>query len=72
MPIDLPALLDPRHTALLMMECQEGIIGDGGKLGALADAVKRHGTVAQIARVQAKRWTAEVGPWRAYLPVLGR
>ncbi len=51
MPIDLPALLDPRHTALLLMECQEGIIGEGGKLGALADAVKRHGTVAQIARV---------------------
>jgi nicotinamidase-related amidase len=51
MPIDLPSLLDPRHTALLMMECQEGIIGEGGKLGALADAVKRHGTVAQIARV---------------------
>ena len=30
------------------------------------------GHLAQIARVQAKRWTAEVGPWRAYLPVLGR
>jgi nicotinamidase-related amidase len=51
MPIDLPSLRDPRRTALLMMECQEGIIGEGGTLGALADAVKRHGTVAQIARV---------------------
>ena len=25
----------------------------------------------QIARVMAKRYTTEVGPWRAYLPVLG-
>lgn len=28
------------------------------------------GHVAQIARVLAKRHTADVGPWRAYLPVL--
>ena len=30
------------------------------------------GHLGQIARVQAKRWSAEVGPWRAYLPVLER
>jgi hypothetical protein len=30
------------------------------------------GHLAQIARVQAKRYRAEVGPWRAYLPVLER
>src|SRR5262249_36374670 len=35
------------------MECQEGIIGEGGTLSALADAVRRNGTVAQIARVLA-------------------
>ena len=51
MPLDLKALLAPSHTALLMMECQEGIIGSGGKLGALAEAVERHGTVGHIARV---------------------
>ena len=51
MPVDLPALLAPERTALLMMECQEGIIGGGGKLSAIAEAVQRHGTVAQIARV---------------------
>ena len=34
-----------------MMECQEGIIGGGGKLGALADAVARHRTVEHIAQV---------------------
>jgi nicotinamidase-related amidase len=50
-PIDLAALLEPSRTALLLMECQEGIIGEGGTLSALADAVRRQGTVSQIARV---------------------
>jgi nicotinamidase-related amidase len=52
-PIDLGALLEPARAALLLMECQEGIIGEGSKLSALADAVKRHGTIAQIARILA-------------------
>jgi nicotinamidase-related amidase len=52
-PVDLHALLDPGHAALLMMECQEGIVGEGGRLGALAAAVARHGTIAQIGRVLA-------------------
>jgi len=52
-PVDLHALLDPRRAALLLMECQEGIIGGGARLGALAEAVARQGTVAQIARVLA-------------------
>jgi nicotinamidase-related amidase len=50
-PLDLKALLAPARTALLMMECQEGIIGRGSKLGALAESVERHGTVGHIARV---------------------
>jgi len=29
------------------------------------------GHLGQIARVMARRYTAAVGPWRAYLPVLG-
>ena len=51
MPLDLTALLAPAQTALLMMECQEGIVGQGGRLGALAEAVARHGTVGSIQRV---------------------
>lgn len=51
MPLDLRELLDPARAALLMMECQEGIVGGGGRLGALAEAVVRHGTVGHIARV---------------------
>jgi len=30
------------------------------------------GHIAQIGRVLAKRYAADVGPWRAYLPVLQR
>jgi len=30
------------------------------------------GHVAQVARVMAKQYAEEVGPWRAYLPVLTR
>lgn len=52
MPIDLPQLLDPKHSALLIMECQEGVIGAGsGRLNALGDAVARHGIVDRIATV---------------------
>lgn len=51
MPLDLRALLDPKHTALLMMECQEGIVGEAAALGALGAAVREHATIAQIARV---------------------
>jgi nicotinamidase-related amidase len=50
-PVDLGGLLEPSRAALLLMECQEGIIGEGGTLSALADAVRRNGTVPQIARV---------------------
>jgi nicotinamidase-related amidase len=54
MPIDVAQLLNPAHSALLLMECQQGIIGaGGGRLNALGDAVARHGTVAQIARLVA-------------------
>ena len=51
MPVDLAQLLAPAHTAVLVMECQEGIVGGGAALGALGEAVQRHGTIGQIARV---------------------
>lgn len=51
MPVDLQALLEPARAALLLMECQEGIVGGGGRLGALAEAVARHGTIPRIARL---------------------
>lgn len=61
MPIDLAQLLDPRGCAVLVMECQEGVIGaGGGRLSALADAVRRHETVARIAQVLTAARTAHV------------
>jgi biuret amidohydrolase len=50
MPVDLKHILDPTHTAVLVMECQEGIVGDAG-FGALGEAVKQQGTIGQIKRV---------------------
>lgn len=52
MAVDLKALLDPKHAALLVMECQEGVIGSGASgFNALAEAVERHGVVSAIARL---------------------
>jgi len=58
-PIDLKALVAPSQTAFLMMECQEGIIGAGG-LGALPEAVARHGTIGHVARALAAARRARV------------
>jgi nicotinamidase-related amidase len=52
MPVDLTELLAAERCALLLMECQEGIIGSGGgRLSALGEAVARHRTVERIASV---------------------
>jgi nicotinamidase-related amidase len=51
MPPTLKQLVDPARTAVLVMECQEGVIGGGGRLGALGEAVARHGTVARVRRL---------------------
>lgn len=53
MPGDLKSLLDPAHTAVLVMECQEAIVGGGGRLSALAEAVQQHGTIDRIAALLA-------------------
>ena len=41
MPIDLAALIDPRTTALLLQECQEGVIGKQSALPEIARAAQR-------------------------------
>src|SRR5512143_3305136 len=60
MAIDLKSLLDPSHTAVLVMECQEAIVGGGGRLSALAEAVQQHGTIGHIARVIAAARTKNI------------
>jgi nicotinamidase-related amidase len=46
MPIDLRAILDPARTAVLVIECQEGIVGEGSFLPELARSV-REGALLQ-------------------------
>ena len=50
MPIDLAALLDPAHTAVVTQECQVGVIGDAAVLRQLADEAQRV-AVPNIARL---------------------
>ena len=59
MPVDLKQLLKPADTAVLVMECLEGIVGSAG-FGALGEAVQRQGTIAQIGRVLAAARSAKV------------
>ena len=45
MPIDLRALIDPAHTAVILQELQEGVVGEGSSLPALAKAVADLGVI---------------------------
>jgi len=52
-PIDLAALVAPRHTALVTQECQEGVIGEKSALPALAEGVARVGLIPHVAALVA-------------------
>src|SRR5262245_23950685 len=41
MPIDLRSLVDPAHTALVLQECQQGVIGRQSALPEIARAAER-------------------------------
>jgi nicotinamidase-related amidase len=52
-PLDLAELLDPAHSALVLQEVQNGVVGSPSALPALADAAAAVGLVghcAQLAR----------------------
>lgn len=51
MPIDLREILHPQTSAVITVECQRGVIGTGGPLSALADAVRESGLVPRAASV---------------------
>lgn len=51
MPLDLSTLVAPGHTAVLTVEVQNGIVGAGAAMPALADAVSAGGTLERIAAV---------------------
>jgi nicotinamidase-related amidase len=50
-PLDLKAMLDPTHTAVLTMELQRGVVGDRATIGDLAVAVEKGGVLANAGRV---------------------
>jgi nicotinamidase-related amidase len=47
-PLD-PDLIDPTQTAVVTMEMQRGIVGEGALMPALADAVRGSATIERIA-----------------------
>ena len=47
----LRAILEPTTTAVLTMELQEGVVGDGALLHALVDEVSQSGTLDHVRRV---------------------
>ena len=51
MPLDLGPHLDPKLCAVLVFECQEGVIGDRSLLPGLVRAVKAVGLVANVSRL---------------------
>ena len=53
MPLELAALVDPAHTALVTQECQRGVIGAASPLPDLAEAAARVGMVSNIAKLVA-------------------
>jgi nicotinamidase-related amidase len=60
MPIDLRELLAPGSSAVITSECQQGVIGTGGPLSALAAAVRESGIVPRGASVLAAARRARV------------
>ena len=52
MPIDLREILAPEHTALVMNECQQGVIGDRSNLPELAKSAQQ-GMVPKLAALTA-------------------
>jgi nicotinamidase-related amidase len=52
MPVDLGELLEPAHTALVMNECQKGVIGERSNLPELAKAAQQ-GMVPKLAALTA-------------------
>jgi nicotinamidase-related amidase len=51
MALDLKALLDPAHTALVTQECQEGVIGKSSALPGLAEGVAKVGMLENVAKL---------------------
>src|SRR5262249_32975743 len=47
----LRSILDPATTAVVTMEVQNGVVGDGAMMGALVEELQRVGTIANVIRL---------------------
>jgi nicotinamidase-related amidase len=54
MPLDLRALVAPEHTALVLQEVQNGVVGSPSALPALADAAAAVDLIGNCARLAAR------------------
>lgn len=61
MAIDLAALCAPTHTALVLQEVQNGVVGTPSALPALADAARAVGLIDNCARLAARARELGVG-----------
>jgi biuret amidohydrolase len=60
MPLDLAALVDPAHTALVLQEVQNGVVGSPSALPALAAAAAAVGLIENCAQLARAARTAGV------------
>src|SRR5690349_14281427 len=51
MPVDLNALVDPAHSALVLQEVQNGVVGSPSVLPALAEAAAAVGLIGHCAEL---------------------
>jgi biuret amidohydrolase len=60
MPLDLAELVDPSHTALVLQEVQNGVVGTPSALPALAEAAAAVNLIGNCARLAAAARSAGV------------
>ncbi len=51
MPLSLQELVEPSHTAVVLQECQNGIIGTESGLPAMAEAARESGCIEAVTRL---------------------
>ena len=52
MPVNVEALVVPSETAVLVIECQEGVIGEGTSIPGLRRSVLESGMLLRLSRWQ--------------------
>ena len=50
MPVDLRGVIEPAHTAVLVIECQEGVLGEDSPVAELARSVREGPLVPTLSR----------------------